>query len=182
MNGRMESSDGARPFTWEEGRQVRRNCGHGEKLHLHRDPRSSSGKGRSAPDQPHRSAQQCPGHPTPAKWGITALTVTSPAPRHHIKINSVNPTLRSHKDQLGKGHLPLKEGWRSSPARPSLSAYPSKFLWKQEKQRKLVTPRVFNDVKSTETEKNIQLLSGSMRLTLGLLRNKAAGALRHLMN
>lgn len=134
----MESSDGARPLTWEKGRQGRGNCGNGEKLHLHRDPRTGSGKGRSALDQPHRSEQQCPGHPTPAKWGVAALTVTCPAPRHRIKINSANPT-RSRKDQLGKGHLPLKEGWRSSPARPSLSAYPSKFLWKQEEPRKLVT-------------------------------------------
>lgn len=130
----MESSDGAGPFTWEEDRQGRRERRDGEKLHLCRDPGIGSGKGRSALDRPHNSAQQCPGRPTLTRWGIAAPTVTSPAPHQHFKTKSMNPT-RLHKDQLGEWHLPPKEGWQSSPARLLPSAYPSKFLRKHKKRK-----------------------------------------------
>lgn len=49
-------------------------------------------------------------------------------------VKSMDPP-RSHKGQLEQWNLPLKVGWRSSPARPSPSAYPSKFLRKRKKKK-----------------------------------------------
>lgn len=131
----MESGDGAEPFMRKEDRKGKGQHGEGDKLHLHQGPRTGLGKGCSA----WLSWTAMPRHPTPALWGTAAPTVTPPASRQHFTptnsgVKSMDPP-RSHKGQLDKQNLPLKVGWRSSPARPLPSAYPSIFLRKQKKRK-----------------------------------------------